>query len=146
VNALDRPMFDRNPRSGFRQFLWYWLPVLLYISLIFTMSSLTHPPDPLKFQNSDKLYHLGEYGLFSLLVGRAMRFSLSPYSMLGAAVMTVALVMMIAAADENYQRFVPGRDCDVFDWMTDSTAAVLATAALWQLWSRGLKRKLQKAS
>jgi len=141
LNVLDEPLFTRGSRSGFRQFAAYWLPVLGYISLIFFFSSLHQPPDPLKFKHADKLYHLGEYGMFSLLVGRAFRFSVSPYSKLGAAVMTVAMVMMIAASDEYYQSFVPGRDSSIYDWMADSTAAVLACIVLWQFWSRSRKGK-----
>ena len=91
--------------------------------------SMTQPPDPLKFSGADKFYHLGEYGVFALLVGRAIRKSLSPYSMLGAAVMAVALVMIVGAADEYYQSFVPGRDSSVLDWATDAGAAKMPITA-----------------
>ncbi len=134
---LDEPMFTPGPRSGFRQVVFYWLPVAIYISAIFYVSSLSQPPDPLKFSGADKFYHLGEYGVFALLVGRAIRKSLSPYSTLGAAVMAVALVMIVGAADEYYQSFVPGRDSSVLDWATDAGAAALAQAVLWQFWKKG---------
>jgi VanZ family protein len=133
---LDQPMFTPGRRSAFRQFLYYWLPVLLYISAIFYVSSLTTPPNPIQVENADKIYHLCEYGLLGLLMGRALRQSVSPYSALAASVMTVALVMMVGAADEYYQGFIPGRECDVFDWLTDATAGVLSQVVLWQAWSR----------
>lgn len=134
---LDEPVFTAGRRSAFRQIVFYWLPVALYISLIFYVSSLTQPPDPLQFSGADKFYHLGEYGLFSLLVGRAIRKSLSPYSMLGASVMTLALVMIVGSADEYYQSFVPGRDSSLLDWGADALAAVMAQALLWQFWKKG---------
>src|SRR5260221_4456106 len=109
---LEQPMFTGGRRSAFRQFLFYWLPVVLYLGAIFYASSLTNPPSPFKFENADKLEHLCEYGLFSLLLGRALRQAVSPYSRLGAVGMTVSLVMLVGAFDEYYQSFVPGRDSD----------------------------------
>ena len=140
---LDQPVFTSNPRSGFRQFLFYWLPVLVYLTAIFYFSSLSNPPSPLHFDNADKLEHLCEYGLFGLLVGRAIRKSVSPYSMLAAAVITVSLVMMIAAADEYFQSFVPGRDSAIFDWLTDTTAAITSQGLLWRAWSAAEKKRRQ---
>jgi VanZ family protein len=145
--VLDQPVFTPNPRSGFRQFVFYWLPVLVYLTAIFYFSSLSNPPSPLHFDNADKLEHLCEYGLFGLLVGRAIRRSVSPYSMLAAAVITVSLVMMIAAADEYFQSFVPGRDSDIFDWLTDTTAAVASQLVLWRFWSAAeTQRKRARAA
>ena len=130
TRILDEPMFTAGPRSVFRQLLFYWVPVLLYVSVIFYVSSLSNPPAPLHFKFADKLYHLGEYGVLGLLLGRAIRRSASPYSMLAAAVMTVSLVMLIGAADEYYQSFVPGRDSSPYDWATDSAAAALSQLVL----------------
>jgi len=143
---LDQPMFTRGARSGFRQFLWYWLPVLVYVTAIFVVSSMSSPPNPIHVPNSDKIYHMCEYGLLGVLVGRALRQSVAPYSRLAASIMTVSLVMMIGASDEYYQSFVPGRECDVFDWLTDSTAGVLSQVLLWQLWSRFGRDRKKRAS
>ncbi|MBI5836283.1 MAG: VanZ family protein [Candidatus Eisenbacteria bacterium] len=133
---LDRPMFTPGPRSAFRQVVFYWVPVLAYVSAIFYVSSLSSPPSPLTFEHADKLEHFAEYLLLGLLLGRALRQSVAPFSPVAAVVMTVALVMMVAAADEYYQMFVPGRECDVFDWLTDSSAGVVSQVMLWQLWFR----------
>ncbi len=142
---LDQPVFTDSPRSAFRQLLWYWLPVLIYISLIFYFSSLSNPPAPLHFPNADKVEHLCEYGLFGLLLGRAIRHSLAPYSALAAVVMTVALVMIVGASDEYYQRFVPGRDSDPLDWATDSTAGLLSQLLLWRYWVWWKQRRQVRA-
>ncbi len=131
---LDDPMFTAGRRSGFRQFLFYWFPVLAYIAAIFYVSSLSHPPTPLTFPNADKLEHLCEYGLLGLLLGRAVRFSLAPYSVLASVVMTVSFVMLVGAADEYFQSFVPGRESDPMDWLTDSTAGVLSQVVLARVW------------
>jgi VanZ family protein len=143
---LDQPMFTASRRSGFRQFLFYWLPVLLYVSAIFFVSSMSKPPNPIHVPNSDKIYHMCEYGLLGVLVGRALRHSVAPYSALAASMMTVALVMLIGATDEYYQSFVPGRECDFFDWLTDTTAGVLSQVLLWQLWSRFGRDRVRKTN
>jgi VanZ family protein len=142
---LDQPMFTAGRRSAFRQFLFYWLPVLLYVTAIFAVSSLSLPPNPIPMPDSDKIYHMCEYGLLGLLMGRALRHSVAPYSALAASMMTVALVMMVAAADEYYQSFVPGRTCDMFDWLADAGAGVLSQVVLWQLWSRFGRDRAKRA-
>jgi VanZ family protein len=139
--VLDQPMFTAGPRSAFRQFLFYWLPVLFYISMIFYFSSLSNPPAPMHFDNADKIEHLCEYGLFSLLLGRAIRRTVAPHSALASVMITASLVMMVGAADEYYQSFVPGRDSDVWDWATDSSAGILAQLLLWRTWAVGAARR-----
>jgi len=140
---LDQPAFTPGSRSGFRQFVWFWLPVLAYVAAIFAVSSMSSPPNPIHVPNSDKIYHLCEYGLLGVLLGRALRFSVSPYSPLAAVVMTISLVMIVGASDEYYQSFVPGRTCDVFDWLTDTTAGVLSQVLLWRFWA--WRRAVRKA-
>lgn len=103
-------------------FLRYWLPVLLYVGLIFTMSSIHGSSIPTFFPNVDKLEHLLEYSLFGLLAGRAIRFTLGGTRRLRAAWGTLALGALVAALDELYQKRVPGRSSDPLDWLTDVTA------------------------
>ena len=103
----------------------YWLPVAAYVVLIFSLSSL-HSGGPSLFPNMDKLEHLGEYGLFGLLLGRAFRFTVGGRRGLWWAVGTVLVGSAVGAMDEFYQAFVPGRTSDVRDWLTDSLALLLA--------------------
>jgi VanZ family protein len=111
--------------SGAALLFRYWLPVLAYTGLIFSLSSL-HSTGPTLFSWQDKVEHLLEYGLFGLLLARAFRCTLrgarGPAWALGA----VALGSLIGAADEIYQRSVPGRISDVRDWAADTAALILA--------------------
>ena len=111
-------------RTGGR-LLRYWLPVVVYVGLIFTASSL-HNVGPSLFPNMDKLEHMLEYGLFGLLLGRAFRFTVGGKRGLWWAVGTVLVGSAVGALDEFYQSFVPGRDSDIHDWMADSFALLLA--------------------
>jgi VanZ family protein len=54
-----------------------------------------------------------------------------------SAILTVVIVSAYGATDEWHQMFVPLRSSDVYDWMTDTLAAVIgATACGWWLLPR----------
>lgn len=107
-------------------FTRYWLPVLLYVGLIFTMSSIHGSAIPSPFPGVDKIEHLLEYSLFGLLAGRAIRFTLGGARRLRAAWGTLGMGATVAALDELYQKRVPGRSSDPLDWLTDVTAVGIA--------------------
>jgi hypothetical protein len=54
-------------------FVRYWLPVLVYVAMIFTLSAQSHLRVPFRFQNADKVVHMTEYCGLGLLVVRALR-------------------------------------------------------------------------
>jgi len=113
----------QKTRQGFVR---YWLPVLVYVILIFTASSIPHLTPPFHFPNSDKAVHLVEYSILGFLLTRALRTipALGAASKAGLA----ALVMgsTIGALDEIYQRGTPGRESSPFDWMADTLGLTLA--------------------
>jgi len=102
-----------------------WLPVLLYIGVIFSLSSL-HSTGPTFFAWQDKVEHSLEYGCFGLLVSRAFFLTLGPARGLAWALGSMAFGSFIGAMDEIYQRWVPGRDSDIRDWVADTTAVIVA--------------------
>jgi VanZ family protein len=107
-------------------FLRYWLPVLVYVGLMFAASSVPGRDIPTLFPYADKLEHLTEYALFGLLLGRAFRFTVGGQRGRVWALSTVALGAFVGGMDELYQRFTPGRFSDVRDWVVDITAITLA--------------------
>jgi len=107
-----------------------WLPALGYIALIFTVSSIHGDMIPTPFQHVDKFEHLLEYALLGLLLGRAIRLTWVGRPGTAAAALTVAAGAVVGMMDELYQRGVPGRTCDPYDWLMDVaavSAAVLFT-------------------
>ena len=114
-----------GPR-GRARFSRYWLPVLAYIVLIFSLSSIHGNQIPGLFPNMDKLAHLLEYSLFGLLAGRAIRFTMRGRSAFVTAVATILFGALVGMLDELYQRMIPGRESDLFDWLTDVTAVTIA--------------------
>lgn len=123
-----------GPRAGPSPspFLRYWLPVLAYIGLIFTLSSLHGDQVPSGFPYMDKAAHLLEYSLLGLLAGRAIRFTMGGAGPRGlASLLAISLGALVGLLDELYQARVPGRMSDAGDWLTD-VAAVTAAVVLTQ--------------
>ena len=118
-------MTSRKGSAGSR-FVKYWLPVLLYTCLIFSLSSIPGGLAGPWIPHIDKLEHLLEYGLYGLLLGRAFRFTVGGPRGFLWAVGSVLVGAAIGAADELYQAHVPRRNSDVYDWATDLTAVLLA--------------------
>ena len=147
-----------------RNLLIYWLPVLVWMSLIFTASGDTHSA-----QHSSRIIepvlrwlfphlgdgtiqqivflvrkcaHMAEYALLALLVWRALRRPVRRdrrpwrWSQAGFALLGTALY---AGSDEIHQLFVPTREGKFADVMIDAAGAALALLALWLL---GKWRKL----
>jgi len=120
-----------GPR-GRALFLYYWLPVLAYIGLIFSGSSIQGSRLPSLFPYMDKIVHLMEYSLFGLLLGRAIRSTFARGSAFVITIAAVAIGAGVGCLDEIYQGFVPGRQSDPLDWLTD-LAAITAAVVLTQV-------------
>lgn len=129
-----------GPRRGVTAFVFYWLPVLAYIGLIFSLSSIKGNDLPGGFPNMDKIAHLLEYSLLGLLLGRAIRFTLTGRGRLAAAVATIVVGAMVGFADEMYQRGVPQRHSDIRDWVADVLALSAAVAFTQLIHSRSLRK------
>ena len=87
------------------------------------MSSLpgyVFPDQP--FWSFDKVTHLIEFGLFGILVYRALRF---PRPIWRPYLITVIIGILYAASDEFHQLFVPGRNCDIRDFAVDVVGVML---------------------
>jgi len=107
-------------------FARYWLPVVAYVALIFVLSAQPGLNPPVRFQNSDKLLHLLEYGVLGLLFARALRASMPARSWLFTSLLALGVGLGIGACDEYFQSFIPGRDSTVFDWLADGTGLTFA--------------------
>jgi VanZ family protein len=110
------------------------LPALAWAGLIFFLSALSKLPEQLfVFDGVDKVFHAGAYGVLALLLLLALPAGGSRDR---AALIAVALASVYGASDEFHQYFVPGRSCDVFDWLADSGGAALAVGAFrsWREW------------
>ena len=109
------------------KFLRFWLPVLLYVTLIFMASSMQglQPPQVLG-SISDKAAHAVEYGILGFLLVRAIRGAELLQRSLPAGLVALIVGLAVALADELYQAYVPGRQSDPFDYTADAVGLALA--------------------
>lgn len=120
-------------------FLYYWLPVILYMAVIFYFSSLEQPipVGGLEFEKKDLLLHALEYFVLSALLLRAFLYSAvkSPY------VYSILFSILYGISDEIHQLFVAGRVFSVQDIMADAVGAFLML--LFFLYEKKVKKKRQ---
>ncbi|OQA23140.1 MAG: VanZ like family protein [Chloroflexi bacterium ADurb.Bin360] len=113
-----------------------WGPALVWMGILFYLSSRQHlpqPPDPLLNTIIRKGGHMVAFALLALFYRRGLRHE----NVLGTALICGAwlLTALYAASDEFHQGFTPGREPTVMDWCIDMTGATLALA-LQTLWQR----------
>jgi VanZ family protein len=103
------------------------LPVVAYVLLIFAVSSVPslRAPGP-DFVSKDKVAHVVEYFILGALVFRGVGWSVSP-SRVATFALLLAVCVSVAAFDEIYQGFVPGRQMSVYDWSADAIGAALGS-------------------
>ena len=112
------------------RFLWYWLPVLMYVCMILTLSGQPHLRPPFHFAFADKASHMLEYSGLGVLLAQALRAGRPAAMSMRTAIAAIALGMIMGAGDEFFQSFVPGRTSDILDVLADTTGVVLAQLAL----------------
>jgi VanZ family protein len=150
-----------------RAFLNYWLPVLLWMTLIFSASSDSHSsqhssyfvepllrwlfpkmsPDGIEGIHLviRKCGHLTEYAILAVLLWRALHLSKSnlptwSWPKVGG---TLLLVFLYGASDEFHQSFVPTRTARVSDVFIDTAGGAIGLLALW-FFNRRQNRRRQK--
>jgi VanZ family protein len=141
--------------SKFRPFLKYWLPVLIWMALIFSASADSHSyehssrflepllrwlfPQMPQAQIGQihhlirKCGHLTEYAILALLLWRALHQSKSnlpqwSWPKVGG---TLLIVFLYAASDEFHQSFVPTRTPLVSDVFIDTAGGAIGLLAIW---------------
>ena len=111
-----------------KRWLRYWLPVVLWMGVIFVVSS--QPKLPFVVSKTvdfitKKAMHVAEYGVLAFLSWRAIskeRGWPAPRSFGGAFVLS----LVYAISDELHQTFVPGRTGRLTDVGFDALGALLA--------------------
>jgi VanZ family protein len=139
-----------------RSLVRYWLPVLVWMWIIFSASS-----DRFSFHHSSRIIgplvhwllphlsdeavhaivvtvrkyaHLTEYAVLALLLWRALRRpprADAPPWRWSKAALVLALIALYAASDEFHQAFVPSREGCVSDVLLDTAGGALALLGLW---------------
>ena len=97
-----------------------WGPVVAYVALILTLSSIPNLRAPRGLRAPDKLIHFVEYGVLGFLLRRAVGLP----GVRGWALAS-GIAVAIGGLDERVQSMVPGRDPSILDWCADGLGAAL---------------------
>jgi VanZ family protein len=122
--------------------LHLWLPPLLYMALIFHLSSESNPLPGLTTWVWDKALHAIEYGALGLLMCRGLVGE--GVKRVRAALIAIVLASVYAASDEWHQAFVPLRSPDALDWVADTIGSACGASILPVL--AGWPKNLAKSS
>ena len=103
----------------------YWLPVLAWMIVISSLSSVPADNIPdLGVVGADKFVHFTEFLVFGILLLRALSSNLK-ISLFWIAVLSIIVFCFYAAIDELHQLWIPGRCVDIFDFLADVSGALL---------------------
>jgi VanZ family protein len=106
------------------------LPALLVMAGIWFLSSQSILPTPKGVFGFDKVQHFIAYFVLAVSLGLWF-FSGRPQKRQWApCVASAAIASAYGIIDEIHQYFVPGRDCNIWDWIADSAGAVMGGLAV----------------
>jgi VanZ family protein len=146
-----------------RPLLRYWLPVIIWMAIIFIGST-----DLLSAEQTSRIIgpllrwlkpdispetiaqvqffvrkgaHLTEYAVLATLLWRALRFGTRLQWKMSIVAGTVLFVcVLFAASDEFHQSFVASRTASASDVLIDIAGALIALAFCWRLAARAPQR------
>ena len=105
---------------------------LLYALLIIGLSSIPGSSYPnVRLLSYDKVIHFTEYAIFGVLISRVLVVKFTSFWALLVAVVLIAA--LFGAADELYQRLIPGRDASVGDWVADVAGSLVGSLVILRL-------------
>jgi VanZ family protein len=142
---MEKTCTETSPRP-IAHWLRYWLPVIAYITVIFYLSSLSHPEERLPHflfeQFGDKLLHAIEYAVLALLCYRAFRWAAGAQAREYAVALAIVATSLYGLTDELHQAYVPLRESSFVDWIADMTGAVIGAVGSRRLMERGTKESI----
>jgi hypothetical protein len=115
--------------------LRHWIPFVGWAALIFALScipgyDLPPPPSILEylkgFVQPDKFVHHLLYAGLGWLCLRALVLSRPSRSLAWASLVTLLVTSAYGATDEWHQLLTPGRSCEFFDWVSDTSGGAIA--------------------
>ena len=111
-----------------QHFTKFWLPVLIYLILIFVLSSL---PKSVFAETGipffDKFLHAIEYAVLGFLLIRGFKNSRLWLSDKNFILLVVVLATLYGISDEFHQHFVPNRTASLGDVFFDCIGSVIGS-------------------
>jgi VanZ family protein len=106
------------------------LPAPLIAAFIWFLSSQSILPQPKGILGWDKLQHVLAYAVLAAAVGFWPSGAFWGRRPALALLFTALAASAYGVIDEAHQYFVPGRNCNVWDWIADTLGAVSGASAM----------------
>ena len=120
-----------------KNFIKYWSPPVLYVILIYWLSSLERPfVIDVGVWNLDKLMHLAEYSVLGFLLMRAITGSDGNVKYNKTILLTLVVGAVCGFTDELHQSVVPGRYATVADFVFDTLGIAVGIALFYMIKKR----------
>jgi UDP-2,3-diacylglucosamine pyrophosphatase LpxH len=119
----------------------FWILPLAMAGVIFWLSHQSQFPGGISLPPPlDKLAHASAFGALALALDLTLRHTRPGLPLYRRHLLVFLAVALYGATDEWHQRFVPGRACELADWLADVVGAALALTigSLHLLFSRRL--------
>ena len=116
-----------------------WGPAVVYLFVIYYVSS--QPQVGWAAPYPDKLLHVSEYLVLSVLLARALNNGIRRPVSARRLLLAWGLCVAYAVSDEIHQMFVPGRSPDPRDAMADACGAALGLLSLQAAQAAWLRRQ-----
>jgi len=110
---------------------WNRVYAISIVIIILAGSSVPGKNIPAVFSlTPDKLIHCLEYAVLGFFIFRWLRLEYTLYTLSRISLTTFFLGSLMGAFDENYQRLIPGRSPDFWDWVLDAIGVLLSVLFL----------------
>jgi VanZ family protein len=120
-------------KDKFRNYLIYWLPVLMYCAVIFIQSAYPAMEHLSDVPFGDKYLHVLGYAFLGVLFFRAFRSLHFQDRLFLAILLSIAAATGYGISDEFHQSFVPYRTADVMDVLADMVGGCIGVTAYFLL-------------
>ena len=127
-------MVNSNLKNKIFRFIKYWLPVFIWLIIIFAFSNNpTVRASEIHWRDFSvkKSAHVIIYAILSTLIYRALKSN--NVEMKKTGYISVFLASFYGITDEFHQSFTPGRDPTFRDIIFDTIGATLAIYFIWKL-------------
>ncbi|MDD2388812.1 MAG: VanZ family protein [Desulfobacterales bacterium] len=104
----------------YKNFILFWLPLILFCIVIFIMSSHPAPKHIPKVIHIDKVLHFMGYAVLGILFFRALSTLPAISSIRLLITLSILFSTFYGLSDEIHQYFIPHRSSDVFDLLADA--------------------------
>jgi len=115
-------------------FIRYWLPPIFFQLVIFYLSGRPFPKILPRLSYIDKFVHITIYFILTSLLWRALYYASPQFLKNKALVLALILAIISGITDEYHQSFLPYRNADIFDILSDTIGAFIFIIGLF-IWN-----------